>query len=107
MKTGVLVIVGVIIWWLWSKREAVTADAHPLLRPPPCGNFGDIDGDGFITETDANLIADHVVGKLILGSEQLQRADVNGDGEVYVTDAMLIAQYAKGVINTFPVCRVK
>lgn len=73
-------------------------------RPPPCGNMGDVDGDGMVTPVDADLVARYVANIITLTPEQLARADVDGSGEVDVFDGMMIAQYVEGVINTFPVC---
>jgi len=75
-------------------------------RPPPCGNYGDIDGNGQVTMDDSLYVANHVVGKsgYPMTCEQKRRADVNGDGELTMSDAMLIGKYAEGTIDTFPVC---
>ena len=73
-------------------------------RKPPCGNYGDIDGDGFITAADAELVGQYYVKAIDLTAEQLSRADVNGDGKVTMVDAQIIGRYAAGEIDTFPVC---
>lgn len=75
-----------------------------VRKQPPCGNYGDIDGDGFVTSADADLAVKYYTGLVSLTPEQLARADVNGDGRVTPADAMLISQYVNGLINTFPVC---
>ena len=84
-------------------------------RLPPCNapdgiGYGDIDGDGYVTEDDATMVENYAIGKS--GSEltdaQIIRADVDGDGEVTITDAILIGKYATYVegYDTFPVCEV-
>ena len=75
----------------------------PCLAPDGLG-YGDVDGDGYVTDADANLVSDYTVGNATLTSEQLIRADVNGDGNVTITDSMLIGRYAAGLIGTFSVC---
>jgi len=75
-----------------------------MARAPPCGNYGDVDGDGVVSRNDYQLIADYTVGNVSLTPDQLARADVNGDGSVTIFDASLIYQYVTGSIDTFPVC---
>lgn len=52
--------------------------------------YGDIDKDGIVTETDVNLIIDHVLEKKTLSVPEQELADVNKDGAVSVADAGLI-----------------
>lgn len=78
--------------------------APPAKRTPPCGSYGDLDNDGYVTEADANMIASYTVGNITLTPEQLKRADVDGNGTVDMGDAMRIAQYVAGTIDTFPIC---
>ena len=92
-------IIGAIIWF--AKRTETEAAPEPLSRPSPCGDMGDVDGDGFVTENDAKLI---MTSRRTLTPDQLRRADVNGDGMVDVLDSLVIAQYAVGDRDTFPVC---
>lgn len=73
----------------------------PIL---PCGDMGDVDGDGFVTVIDALFVSQYAAGNRDLTQEQLQRADVNGDGVVDVQDAKLIVEYLIGAIRTFPAC---
>ena len=86
--------------------QAVT-DAHNacmMKRPPPCGNYGDIDDDGYVTHEDAVMISQYTVGSITLTPEQLKRADVSGDGGVTMEDAHRVELYARGTTDTFPVC---
>ena len=75
-------------------------------RIPPCGNYGDINNDGYVTQADADMVAEHVVGVITLTSKQLARADIYGDGNITARNATLIAKYAAGVegYDTFSVC---
>ena len=89
-----------------------------MAKLPPCGNYGDVDGDGYVTHIegepcDSTLVARYVYfgwdgikdeTSLTTEEEFIKRADVNGDGKVSMVDAMLIAQYVEGIIDTFPVC---
>ena len=76
------------------------------MPAPPCGNYGDVDGDGNVNIDDVTKVAaylhDHVANPLT--ADQKNRADVDGDGTVTNADQSLIYQYAVGQITTFPVC---
>ncbi len=64
-----------------------------------CGDYGDIDGDGFITEEDVSYIVDNKE----LDENQKLRADVTFNGEINFIDAIEIKRYLlKG--NPFTVC---
>ena len=81
------------------------------IRLPPCFapdglGYGDIDGDGYVTDDDAQLVSDYTVGNVTLTDAQLIRADVNNDGDVTITDAMMIARYAAGLEDSFTVCSI-
>ncbi|HDZ54494.1 MAG TPA: hypothetical protein ENI19_02480 [Candidatus Nealsonbacteria bacterium] len=76
-------------------------------RVPPCGSFGDVDKDGFVTDKDSNLVLSHVVGDVELTEDQKKRADVDNDGKITSVDALFISQYIKGLKDTFPVCSKK
>ena len=75
-------------------------------RTPPCGDYGDVDGDGYVTEADAEIVASYVVGQIDLNQDQLSRAAVRGIYPPRIADAQAISRYAKGQIDTFPVCGV-
>ena len=64
--------------------------------------LGDVNGDGFVGEDDAELAAQAVAGKIILTPEQLLRAKVTGSGKLSIVDALQISKYAEGLINSFP-----
>lgn len=65
--------------------------------------YGDIDGNGNITATDALLAQKAFLGQIDLTERQKKAADVNGDGMVNATDALLIEKYSLGEIDKFPV----
>lgn len=94
----VLIIGGILVYYMLRK------EAPPAGRTPPCGSYGDLDGDGRITENDALLLGRYLVGEISLTEEQLARADVKGDGTVNVGDLLFIGQYIAGTVDTFPVC---
>jgi subtilisin family serine protease len=75
-------------------------------RKPACGNYGDVNEDGFVTKDDAILISNHIVGNIILTEEQIKMADVNFDSNIDIKDSLLIVQYADLVKDTFPICSV-
>ena len=77
------------------------------MRIPPCGNYGDVDGDGNVTMADGMYVARHsLAGDELypMTPAQKQSADVDGDGNVTMADGDLITKYAMADIGTFPVC---
>ena len=80
---------------------------EPAPRPPPCGSYGDVDGDGMVSYADHVMAATKFVAGLItLTQDQILRADVNGDRMVDLADVLLIGRYVFGLEDTFPVCDV-
>lgn len=65
------------------------------------GSLGDVNGDGKIDKTDAQLILNQEAG-LLEKPLDTAVADVNGDGVVDSSDAVLVARYAAGTITGFP-----
>ena len=73
--------------------------------------FGDVDCDGFLTISDALIVAQYVVatrsdaGSCPLGDASTQlfapAGDVNNSGDVDIGDALLIAQCTVGLTNAF------
>lgn len=74
------------------------------MPAPPCGNYGDIDLSGDVTQMDAFRVQRHVAGLDTLTPDQFLRADVDGDGVVTQADADWISNYANRNATTFPVC---
>ncbi|MEM8858852.1 MAG: trypsin-like serine protease [Chloroflexota bacterium] len=56
-------------------------------------SFGDIDGDGTISNADAQAALDYSVGTISLNAAQIAAGDINGDGEVNAADAAMILYY--------------
>jgi len=106
VSLAVLIPVGLGLGLIAAVGVYALAQAAPLKKRSPCADYGDVDGDGYVTEEDAILIAQHRVGNIVLNEEQLRRADVTGDGRVTMEDSMIINQYVIDLIDTFPVCRI-
>ena len=69
----------------------------------PAGLLGDADGNGYVNNRDAMIIAQYVVGGLAENQKiYLDLADVDGNGYVNNRDAMYIARYVIGDISVFP-----
>jgi hypothetical protein len=62
----------------------------------PAVDIGDVNGDGYINTLDAVLIAQHILGNVVLTGEELRAADINGDGEITSEDTLLLAEYIVG-----------
>lgn len=88
---------------LTQQVEKLTARIALLESWHAMSGYGDINGDGHITQVDADMITNYFNGDIELTAEQIARADVNGDGEISVLDGMLINQYLVGDIDKFPV----
>jgi len=58
--------------------------------------YGDVDLSGEITEEDAQLIMDNLVGNDILSEVQIVLADVNQDNNISVGDSVIVQQYING-----------
>ena len=78
-----------------KTKCSVCGKVMPLL-------YGDVNGDGEVTSTDAGIVILYLKGKTELTAEQLLAADVNGDGQVTSSDAGNIILYCKGKISSFP-----
>ena len=62
--------------------------------------FGDANMDGIVNSSDAQAVADYVVGNSVVIN--LMAADVKYDGKVDIADSLRIQQYVDGVISTLP-----
>ena len=85
-----------------------TSDSNVTLyavwnKIPDNLTLGDVNGDGKITDDDANVIADVIFEKITLTTEQHRVADVNGDGTINVRDEQEILNYVRGRIDHFSV----
>lgn len=52
--------------------------------------FGDVNGDGYVTMADANLVVNYFLSGETLDETRLTVVDVNGDGNVTMADANMI-----------------
>lgn len=80
--------------------------AAPALRAQTAAPLrGDVDGDGKVTEADARIVADFLVGRPVPATADVAgRGDVNGDGRVSAADVAIIRAYAAGRdVSRFPV----
>ena len=66
--------------------------------------YGDVNGDGEVTVTDALMVLQHSVGKITLDETVLKNADVDGEEGITVTDALAILQASVGKI-TLPIVK--
>ena len=90
-------------------------------RVPPCyipaslnvgtRGYGDVDGDGLISSSDAEWILQYVVGLRTLTPEQIEAADVDGlpyvlstSTDVTAVDALMVQRYVSNLISTFNAC---
>lgn len=64
--------------------------------------YGDVNGDGEVTNIDASMVYSAYNGKIQLTQAQQAAADVNGDGSVDNIDAAMIYSYYNGKITAFP-----
>ena len=81
---------------------ALTAPVFAEEEPAKEYMLGDVDGDGEVTVTDAQLVAQAYVQVLVrnpieLTDEQIQRSHVFGleqEGQLYIYDAQAILMYS-------------
>lgn len=72
----------------------------PLVTDPL---FGDTDGDGVVSSTDALMILKYVVGFESFDTDTLFRSDVSGDGVVSAVDALMVLKKVVGLLDKFDV----
>lgn len=65
--------------------------------------YGDVNGDGVISNADATMVQQYAVGAIELDTYQKIAADVNGDGNINILDATLIQKLVNGLIDGFEV----
>lgn len=58
--------------------------------------LGDVNGDGKITQEDADLALDAAVGNAVLTEQQFKAADINKDGKVDTIDSAKLQRYVSG-----------
>ena len=93
----------------WTVEPApATSDASYIVKYKAVPKvtkimYGDVDGNGKVTSTDAVWVLRAAAKMLSLTDEQKIVADVDGSGKVTSTDAVLILRKAAKMISKFPV----
>jgi hypothetical protein len=68
-------------------------------RTPPCGEYGDVNGDGYVTAEDVQQLN---------ANTQPNRGDTNGNGVIdldsMTNDKLYLMMYVNREASTFPVC---
>jgi hypothetical protein len=72
---------------------SLTANAVDYPDEDVIFRYGDLNGDGFVTTADVNILSDKLSGNINFSQLQLQRADVNGDGYVTAEDKSMLSTY--------------
>ena len=102
MNTGVKVVGGLAIAGLISYVIYLATQENGLR--PPCGNYGDVTGDGYVRQADVDLVTQFVAETVIPTPEQRLRANVAGTEVLNSLSITLMELYVAGTITTFPVC---
>lgn len=92
--TGFLLFVIILISVI-SANAIEAAPGQPLM-------WGDVNGDGIVTVSDATAVQRHIAEFEEISKDYVKAAYVGGDGTLSVKDATLIQQYAAEIINHFP-----
>ena len=80
-------------------------------RTPPCENYGDLNDDGYIDDTDLVLLGDYLrcgyaqISTPLSESEFIKRADLDQDGSITATDFTTLSCFIAHETDTFPVCK--
>ncbi|MEI7620798.1 MAG: C25 family cysteine peptidase, partial [Candidatus Falkowbacteria bacterium] len=96
--------------WTWTcvdSRGGATANCVAnksgsgvvSSKPIPCGQYGDIDGDGKITYDDVTAVYSKIDSNMALSI-----IDVDASGFAGFNDAAMINDYLTGKISTFKAC---
>lgn len=86
-----------------EQTVTLTVEGKSITFTVTTYQFGDVNGDGAVTTTDARLALQTSVSKITLDATQQVIADVNGDERITATDARLILQFAVNKITQFPI----
>lgn len=80
------------------------------IRTPPCGNYGDLDNDGKVSDVDAGLLDQYSKGTpfnelntSLSEGEFLLRANVS-NGAGHGNDIDILLDFLQWKINSFPIC---
>ena len=94
-KAAGLLSVVIILISVISANAIEAAPEQPLM-------WGDVNGDGIVTVSDATAVQRHIAELEEISKDYVKAAYVGGDGTLSVKDATLIQQYAAEIINHFP-----
>ena len=86
-----------------ENAEAKIDELENPVIPPVTVTYGDVDGDGKVSATDALEVLKSVVGKVTLTDHQFKAADTDGNGKADAADALNILKKVVGKIDKFPV----
>ncbi len=81
----------------------LSVEAKYDAKPAVTIVYGDIDGNGQVTLTDAALALDMSLGTIVGTESERARADVDGNNSITLSDASLILDKSLGTISKFPV----
>lgn len=84
-----------VILSIMSALSAYSASAAERL-------MGDVNGDGFVSISDATDIQRHIAELELIPDEALSYAMVSDDDELSVSDATLVQMYVAEMIEEFP-----
>lgn len=106
---GALVVMGGLAYLAYRllKPKPPSNYLEPLKgvrMRSPCGNLGDIDGDGWITTADIELVQKTILGTFTPTDDQLARMNLRGDGSIDMGLTTLMERYLYGEDTTFPAC---
>jgi len=86
---------------VWTISEIKLTDD---LKSSPCENYGDLNGDNFITQDDMDILLGYIYQGEDLTEEQLNNADINKDEKVNLFDSVYLKKYLDDKVSEFPVC---
>ena len=78
-------------------RRNILNKSVPLPACPPVDGLGDVNGNGFVTVDDVNLVQGYILGQNTLNDIQLKAADVNKNNAVTTFDVSTIRRYLLGL----------
>jgi len=83
-----------------DEQKPATPDTAPLPEGGSSGDeseavFGDINGDGKLTVSDATILQKHLAGMSV--TINVERADINDDGKITISDATYIQKVLAGI----------
>ncbi|MDQ2086613.1 C39 family peptidase [Herbivorax sp. ANBcel31] len=69
--------------------------------------YGDVNGDGLVTKSDIELIAEYIVGQVDFTDNQKTAANVNDDDTISTFDLITLSRYVSGEISELPVAHIE